>query len=31
MDNKLVRLRHDCRIDDVKMLIAKGALKSEIE
>lgn len=30
-DNKVVRLRQDCRIDDIKMLVSKGAFKNDIE
>lgn len=31
MDKKIVKLRQDCRIEDVKMLVAKGALKADLE
>jgi len=31
MDKKIVKLRHDCRIEDVKMIVAKAALKTDLE
>ena len=31
MDKKIVKLRHDCRIEDVKMIVAKAALKTDLD